>query len=283
MDGSDCGGVRVSSAAMRLSDEEKAAYAADGFLVRRAVFSPAEVDELRDAVERAAARAFELCAHGTTYHLDGKRFVDAGHVTVQFEHQPGSDTIRVIEPVHELDERLDRLLDDARIVEPMRDLVGAAELAVWTDKLNLKRAREGSGFGWHQDSPYWIHDCGHVDQLPNVMVTLDDADEQNGCFRVVRGSHRRGCLAGTADGTQLGGFFTDPTSFDERDQVAMVAPAGSLVFFSPHSVHGSLANPSDRPRRALVLTYQPAGHPMLKSGQVRNVAGTLSDGGQAPV
>jgi ectoine hydroxylase-related dioxygenase (phytanoyl-CoA dioxygenase family) len=53
----------------------------------------------------------------------------------------------------------------------------------------------------------------------------------------------------------------------------MVVAAGSLVFFSPHSVHGSLPNRSDRPRRALVLTYQPAGHPMLKSGVVRNVVG----------
>jgi ectoine hydroxylase-related dioxygenase (phytanoyl-CoA dioxygenase family) len=255
---------------MRLSGDEMAAYAADGFLIRREVFSRGEVEELRNAVERAAARALELCADGRTYHLDGRRFVDAGHVTVQFEHRPGSNTIRVIEPVHELDDRLDRLLDDPRIVEPMRDLVGTDAVAVWTDKLNLKRAGEGSGFGWHQDSPYWIHDSGHVDQLPNVLVALDDADEHNGCFRVIRGSHTHGCLPGTADGTQLGGFFTDPSCFDERDQVAMTVPAGSLVFFSPHSVHGSFPNPSDRPRRALVLTYQPADHAMLKSGRVRN-------------
>ena len=264
---------------MRLSKTEAASYAADGFLIREKVFASAEVEALTAAVERAASRALSLSANGTTYLLDGNRFVDAGHVTIQFEHAPGSATLRVVEPVHELDPGLDALLDDPRIVEPMRDLVGCEDIAVWTDKLNLKRPREGSGFGWHQDSPYWIHDSRHVDKLPNVMVTLDDADEANGCFRVVRGSHTRGCLPGTADGTQLGGFYTDPGCFDASAQVNMAVPAGSLVFFSPHAVHGSGPNRSDAPRRALVLTYQPGGFPMLKSGRVRNVAGRMAADG----
>jgi ectoine hydroxylase-related dioxygenase (phytanoyl-CoA dioxygenase family) len=110
-----------------------------------------------------------------------------------------------------------------------------------------------------------------VDQLPNVMVAFDDATEANGCLRVVRGSHAQGCLPGVSDGSQLGGLYTDPDHFDETQQVAVEAPAGSLIFFNPHSVHGSLPNQSDLPRRALVLTYQPADHPMLKSGGTRNV------------
>ena len=58
----------------------------------------------------------------------------------------------------------------------MCELVGAERVALFTDKLNLKRPREGSRFDWHQDSPYWAHFCAHLDRLPNVMVTLDDAD-----------------------------------------------------------------------------------------------------------
>ena len=262
-----------SQRGLRLSADEAERYARDGFLIRECAFTEQELSSLRLAAERAADAAWRLSRSGRTYVLDGNRFVDAGHVTVQFEHAAGSETIRVVEPVAELDPDLNALVDDARICEPMRDLVGSEEIALWTDKLNLKRPREGSGFGWHQDSPYWIHECRHVDHLPNVMVTLDDASEANGCFRVVRGSHKRGCLPGRADGTQLGGFYTYPDAFDARDQVPMVVAAGSLVFFSPHSVHGSLPNRSDRPRRALVMTYQPAGHPMLKSGLVRNVMG----------
>ncbi len=253
-----------------LTADERAGFALDGFLIRRSVFRPDEVAELRDAVERAAVLAAKLSETGRTYLLDGNRFVDVDEMTIQFEHTLNSETIRVIEPVHQLDARLDTLVDDPRIVQPMRGLVGCDDVALWTDKLNLKRPHEGSGFGWHQDSPYWIHDSNHVDQLPNVMVALDDTSEANGCFRVVRGSHARGCLPGTADGSQLEGFFTNAESFDEAQQVPMEVPAGSLVFFSPHAVHGSFANASDEPRRALILTYQPGGFPMLKSGITRN-------------
>ncbi|MBV1878774.1 MAG: phytanoyl-CoA dioxygenase family protein [Pseudomonadales bacterium] len=253
-----------------LNQSEMNQYARDGFLIRPAVFNSAELVTFRSAAERAVAVAYERCHDGHTYILDGHRFVDSDYLTVQFEHQLDSDTIRVIEPVHELDPVLETLVDNPKIVAPMCDLVGQTDLALWTAKLNLKRPQEGSGFGWHQDSPYWLHASSYVDLMPNVLVAFDDANQHNGCLRVIRGSHKKGCLAGKNDGSMLSGFFTDPTLFNEVDQVCLEVPAGSLVFFSQHAIHGSLPNTSDFPRRALIMTYQPANQPALKSGQVRN-------------
>jgi ectoine hydroxylase-related dioxygenase (phytanoyl-CoA dioxygenase family) len=170
----------------------------------------------------------------------------------------------VIEPFHHLDARFEALIDDPRLVEPMRDLVGVPQVALFTDKLNCKRPQEGSRFRWHQDSPYWTHFTQDVDRLPNVLIALDDADESNGCFRVIRGSHKRRMLPGLSEEGTLGPLFTDPRYFDEADQVPVVVPAGSLVFFSPHTVHGSERNGSESLRRAMVLTYQPGGRRMFK-------------------
>jgi phytanoyl-CoA hydroxylase len=255
----------MTPASHTLSPAERRAFEEDGFFVRRAVFSPEEVAEICAAAERVAASA-EAAAAGSSerYTVDGNVYVEAAGATLQFEHAPGSVTLRVVEPFHHLDARLDRLIDDPRIAEPMRGLIGSEAVSLWTDKLNLKRPREGSRFLWHQDSPYWAHACGHVDRLPNVMLALDDASESNGCFRVVRGSHRRGLLPGRRDGGVLGPLFTDPGEFDLAEQVAAEVDAGSLVFFSPHTVHGSEPNRSERQRRALVITYQPAGHAMFK-------------------
>jgi hypothetical protein len=263
--------------AFELTPEEARRYATDGFVTRPRAFSAAEVRTLAAAAEHTAEAAASASKTGHAYCLDGNRFVDVGHVTVQFEHQPGSESIRVIEPAHPFHPSWDALIDDPRLVSPMRGLIGCEQVALWTDKLNLKRPREGSGFRWHQDSPYWIHDCRHVDQLPNAYLALDDATEANGCLRIIRGSHTHGCLPGLHDDSQLGGFFTDPRCFDESQQVCMVVPAGSLVFFSPHCVHGSLPNRSAVPRRALILTYQPADYPMLKSGEVRNAGERVSE------
>lgn len=259
------------SNAFALTDMERRAWSEDGYFIRAAAFDAAELAALAAGAEAAAQVAAAGCDRGRTYFLDGKRFVDCDHVTVQFEHAPGSEDVKVIEPVHGFDARLEALLDDPRLTRPVRDLLGADELSLWTDKLNLKRPGVGSGFGWHQDSPYWVHDHDDVDALPNVMVTFDDADAGNGALGMIRGSHRRGCLPGTADGTQLGGFYTDPASFDLQDSVVAEVPAGSLIFFSPHVVHGSQPNRSSRPRRAMVITYQPGHRPTLKSRELRPI------------
>jgi ectoine hydroxylase-related dioxygenase (phytanoyl-CoA dioxygenase family) len=256
---------------LRTSLSERRAWREDGYFVRERAFGADELAQLCSAAERAVLRARDAVQRGgAAYSVDGNRYCDAGGATVQFEHEADSQTIRVIEPFHHLDASFEALLDDPRLAEPMRDLIGSEQIALFTDKLNLKRPREGSGFRWHQDSPYWAHFCAHLDQLPNVMLALDDAGEHNGCFRVIRGSHRRGILPGCEGEGKLGALFTHPDAFDLADQVPAEAPAGSLVFFSPHTVHGSEPNRSDRERRALIVTYQPAGHPMFKVPRIRD-------------
>jgi ectoine hydroxylase-related dioxygenase (phytanoyl-CoA dioxygenase family) len=256
-----------------LAPAERAAWREQGFFVRPAAFGAAEVAALAEAAEAVVCAAEASVGAGERWAVDGNTYVEVAvngrAATVQLEHAPGSRTVRVIEPFHALHPAFERLVDDPRIVEPIRELVGAPRVALFTDKLNTKRPREGSRFQWHQDSPYWAHFCRHLDQLPNVMLTLDDADETNGCFRLIPGSHRRGLLPGREGEGVLGPLFTHPEQFDEGSAVAAEVSAGSLVFFSPHSVHGSQPNRSDRPRRALVLTYQPGGLRMFKEDRVR--------------
>jgi ectoine hydroxylase-related dioxygenase (phytanoyl-CoA dioxygenase family) len=247
-----------------LSAPERSAYAEDGFFIRKGAFAGDEIDDFRDAVECCAARASAATAAGRTYQIDGNVYCEASGATIQFEHAPGTKTVRVIEPFHHLDERIDRLIDDPRLVDPIRGLLGGAEISLFTDKLNLKRPGEGSRFRWHQDSPYWAHFHPDVERLPNAMLSVDDATEVNGCLRVIPGSHRGGMLPGLEGEGRLGPLFTDPTTFDESLQVPIVLSAGSLLFFSPSVVHGSEPNDSTERRRALIFTYQPGAGRMFK-------------------
>lgn len=267
-----------ATTAWRLSDEERCQYESEGFFARASVFSEADLEGLRAAAERVvasaeaeAARIAELpevdgggSAESTDYEIDGNRYVEGETSTIQFEHRAGSKTVRVIEPFVHRDPTFEKLVADPRLIRPLCGVLGEERIALWTDKLNLKRPFEGSGFRWHQDSPYWSHVSSHCDRLPNVMITLDDADRGNGCFRLIPGSHRDGFLPGIDDGSRLGPLFTDPAHFDEGAEWLAELPAGSLVVFSAHTVHGSQPNRSDRARRAVVLTYQPPDHAMFK-------------------
>lgn len=265
--------VQITRTHHALGGEELEHYRREGYVVRKGVFSEEELEAMRAAAERVVARAeAQARAPRDAYDIDGNRYVEADRSTLQYEHTPGSHTIRVIEPFHFLDPVFDELIEDARIVDPVCGLLGEERATLWTDKINLKRPEEGSGFRWHQDSPYWGHVCKHCDRLPNVMVVLDDANAENGCFRVVPRSHARGFLPGIEDETRLGPLFTRPDAFDESKQLAFEVPAGTLVFFDSHIVHGSQPNRSSRNRRAMVFTYQPPGHPMFKVEGVREIA-----------
>ena len=270
---------------MQLSQQALDAYRRQGYLVCTALFGAHEVDLLRAAADAAERQVLASLANAPEYRLDGNRFVDLGHVTVQFEHEleapsanvsqtpPARDQlVRVVEPINDVSSAFDALLDDPKLVVPMQQLIGEQNLALWTAKLNCKTARCGSGFGWHQDSPYWVHATQHVDLLPNVMLALDDANAGNGCLRVIPGSHHNGPLPGCDDERQLSGFYTDPAAFEERSAVAIELAAGSCVFFDPHLIHGSGANLSGSSRRAVIATYQPGGFVALKSGVERAIS-----------
>ena len=146
-----------------LSKEESNFYEDEGYLVRENQFSINEVNSLRHALERAVNKAQEKASGGKTYYLDKKKFVDVDFMTLQYEPQSDDKILKVIEPAHFLDKELYSLTQDTRITDPVRSILGEDEISLWTDKLNLKRPGRGSGFGWHQDSPYWVHDSRNID------------------------------------------------------------------------------------------------------------------------
>jgi hypothetical protein len=162
----------VDRAGWRLSNAERRAWRDDGFFARggRCSTRASSPAVRRGRALRLRARA-AMQSSARDYAIDGNVYHEAGGSTIQLEHAPGSQ-----------DDPRDRARSTTStsawtgcsticgIVEPMRDLVGDERVALFTDKLNLKRPREGSRFRWHQDSPYWAHFFRELDRLPNVLL-----------------------------------------------------------------------------------------------------------------
>jgi len=248
---------------MRLTPEERRAYAADGFVVRERIFFPAELEQLRATAEDVAARVIERAERpdaGPSVTLaDGHRMQFSSSTVIQWEWAEGSREIRLIEPFTHLHPCFDALWTDPRFVEPMKDAVGSETVGPYTCKMNLKRPREGSAFPWHQDYPYWYiftHDAGAV---ATVMLFLDDATAANGAMRVLPGSHRHGPVP--RDRAEPTKFPADVSKLDTSRERVVEVPAGSALFFSCFLVHRSAPNDSTLQRRTVLLSYQPAGRP----------------------
>ena len=79
---------------------------------------------------------------------------------------------------------------------------------------------------------------------------------------------RRSCSAWRTrhDADEFGNNEIDQSAYPDAKPIPVEVPAGSTVSFGAFLVHMSTPNPSDKDRRALLYSYQPAGRPASVEG-----------------
>ena len=154
------------------------------------------------------------------------------------------------------DPRLLELARDARITEPVSQLLGE-DLALQHSKVATKplRATGRGAAPWHQDFPFFPHT--HAG-LVAVMVMLDDADAERGCLHVLPGSHRLGPLDHSPNGYFAGACCALPDGVDDEGGVALEVRAGDVTVHHCLTLHRSPENRSGAPRRAVVFEIRAA-------------------------
>jgi ectoine hydroxylase-related dioxygenase (phytanoyl-CoA dioxygenase family) len=162
--------------------------------------------------------------------------------------------------MHRWDDVSLRWMIDARLNACLTQLLGVEPFAVQT--MLYFKPPGARGQALHQDQYYL---CTEPGTCMAAWLTLDDADEENGCMQVVPGSHRLPVLCTEAADIRVS--FTD-IQVPVPDSVP-VAPvpmkAGDVLFFNGSLIHGSYPNTSkDRFRRALIGHYV--------TGEARKVA-----------
>lgn len=136
------------------------------------------------------------------------------------------------------------LLTAPRILDAVEAIIGP-NIQLHHTKLIVKPPERGAPFPMHQDYPYFPHER-HT--MLAVSVHLDDADETNGCLRVVPGSHQFGPLP-----TEPDGLYLNPQTYPIHKAVPCPAQSGDALIFSYLTIHGSDTNTTDRIRRNVLL------------------------------
>jgi ectoine hydroxylase len=174
------------------------------------------------------------------------------------------DVPKVVEPMTQVDDRLRALWRHPALTSLATMALGVDEVAPFTDKFNAKRARAGGEFLWHQDHPFWYSIIrGRASETVTLCVFLDDATEANGALVVVPDSHRGPLPRRTTAEDVMVRYHADDAQIDTSRAAVAEVPAGGVLTFGPFLLHRSDQNLTDGDRRALLLTYQPAGRPPL--------------------
>jgi chlorinating enzyme len=143
------------------------------------------------------------------------------------------------------------------ILDIVSQLLGP-DLICWGAHFFCKPGGDGLEVPWHQDGKYWpirpLATC-------TVWIALDDSKVENGCLRVVPGSHRTASVYHHRLDERPGlaiNQIVDDARFDAEAAVPIELEAGQMSIHDVYMIHGSAANRSPRRRAGLAVRYMPA-------------------------
>ena len=148
-----------------------------------------------------------------------------------------------------------RLARHPAVLGAVADLIGP-DIRLFLSSLWAKEARDPGFVSWHQDGTYYGLDPH--DEVA-VWFALTDSTVENGCVRVIPGSHLGADLAHveTFDPANLLSRGQTVEDVDETGAVDMVLRAGQFSLHHERLIHGSAPNPSDARRIGISFMYVP--------------------------
>lgn len=148
-----------------------------------------------------------------------------------------------------------RLVGDDRLVDLASLLLGSQDVALFASHYICKPAFSGQPVLWHQDGAFWPLDPMHVVTL---WLAVDESTPDNGCLRLVPGSHREQ-LHAVRKNTEIDSVLgaESDVQVDESLAVDLTLAPGDVEVHHPNILHGSNANTSPMRRCGLTIRYIP--------------------------
>ena len=234
--------------ASRLRPEDLQSYHEDGYVFVRGLFDSEEIDLLRRAMEDdPAIREHSLL----------RADQDGGATRISLWNRAGDS-------VYGLAAR------SARVVDTAEALIGEP-VYHFQSKLTAKDPKVGGAWEWHQDYGYWYYNGCLAPKMLSFMVALDRTNADNGCLKLVKGSHRIGRLdhlqvtpeQNSADPERL------PHILATHEVVDCVLEPGDAVIFHCNTLHRSDQNRSENRRWTFLCCYNAVSNDTFKKDDDR--------------
>ncbi len=220
--------------AFELSQEQIASYHDDGLLFLPKLFDADETELLRRAMEEDPA----IAAHSLL-----RADQEGGATRISLWNRAGDS-------VYGLAARSRRVVDtaEALIGEPVYH---------FQSKLTAKDPKVGGAWEWHQDYGYWYYNGCLQPKMLSFMIALDRTDTDNGCLKLVRGSHKLGRLdhVQVTPGQNAADPERMPHILEQLETVDCILEPGDAVVFHGNTLHRSDQNRSDKRRWTFLCCY----------------------------
>jgi len=225
----------------QLSPQQIESYHKDGFVIIPNFLQEKEVNKLYAIAtgdDTLRKHAFDL------NDLSGKK------TKLTLWYKPGNDAYSLLTRSRRIVDSVDQLMD------------GHTAVCHFHSKLMQKEPKVGGAWEWHQDYGYWYkNEFLFPDRMMSVMVAITEANKENGCLQVIKGSHKMGRIEHAFAGEQVGALqnYVD-LALKTMEHVYVELLPGDALFFHSNLLHRSEANLSENSRWSLISVYNRAGN-----------------------
>ena len=235
----------------QFTNDEVERFQRDGFLIVPRLAASVMVDRMRDVTREGLTRAISPVEYEADLHYPG------APANSQVE---GGRTIRRLKQAHGRDPVFTEWLTQPNLLSRLRQLLGPQLVCPLAHHncIMTKEPQFSSDTGWHQDIRYWSFTRP---DLINVWLALGPERPENGCLRVIPGTHRQQYDRNRFDDALfLREDLPENQPLLQRAEFCALEP-GDTLFFHARTFHAATRNRSELTKFSVVFTFRSLDNP----------------------
>ncbi|WP_247740895.1 phytanoyl-CoA dioxygenase family protein [Cohnella sp. LGH] len=157
---------------------------------------------------------------------------------------------------HFRDERLLEFLLADEVLDLIEPIIGP-NIGLWSSHFICKEPLTGKQTPWHEDSAYWKGRLSRFDKIITVWLAIDRSNKENGCMRVIPGTHRNGFseYESVDEGQNIFPTEIKRSEIDESKAVYFELEPGQCSLHDSRIIHGAPPNASPNRRCGYTMRY----------------------------
>ena len=233
-------------AELTFSPADLEAFHRDGFLIVRSLASDEFVQRMRDVTIDGLLRRIEPLELEADVQYPG---------APQHKESQGGATIRRLKQAHARDYVFTEWLTSPALLGRLRQLLGPQVVCPLAHHncVMTKEPQYSSDTGWHQDIRYWSF---QRPELVNAWLALGPERPENGCLKVIPGSHR---MTYTPEQFDREIFLRPDLQQNQpliETQRYVVLEPGDVLFFHCLTFHAATRNHTTETKHSVVFTFR---------------------------
>jgi len=226
----------------------------NGFALEKDVFSSNQISEYETEFDRIVTQLKSSGEHiNARWGSELTQNIENADSEVIHTHNVQSYSSIILE-----------MIQNKNLLNLAESLIGP-DIILHHTKLFLKPKKRGSAFPLHQD---WSYFPTKKNSMIAAVIHLSDSTEKMGCFRIIPESHKMGRID-NSDGHSRVAEIHDNYTLDSAEPVE--AKRGDILFFHCCTIHGSMPNISDNPRKTILIQLYSGKDKVIDNNQHTNV------------